>query len=94
VALLLAFAATAPYVAAPVTTLVSRRIEAAADVHALALTGDVPAFQRMQHDLATSNLTRLRSKWWQTVLFETHPAPAWRIAMAEAWARGPGAHQR
>jgi STE24 endopeptidase len=94
VALLLAVAATAPYVAAPVTTLVSRRVEAAADVHALQLTGDVAAFQRMQHDLATSNLTRLRSAWWQTMLFATHPDPAWRIAMAAAWARGPGAQQR
>jgi STE24 endopeptidase len=94
VALLLAVAATAPYVAAPVTTLVSRRIEAAADVHALQLTRDVPAFQRMQHDLATGNLTRLRSAWWQTMLFETHPAPAWRVAMADAWARGSGATQR
>jgi STE24 endopeptidase len=93
VALLLAVAATAPYVAAPVTTLVSRRIEAAADVHALQLTGDVPAFRRMQHDLATSNLTRLRSAWWQTMLFATHPDPASRIAMADAWARGPGASQ-
>jgi STE24 endopeptidase len=93
VALLLAVAATAPYVAAPVTTLVSRRIEAAADVHALQLTGDVAAFRRMQHDLAMSNLIRLRSSWWQTMLFATHPAPAWRIAMAEAWAGGPGAHQ-
>ena len=91
-ALLLAVAATAPYVAAPVTTLVSRRIEAAADVHALQLTRDVPAFQRMQRDLATSNLTRLRSAWWQTMLFETHPAPAWRIAMADAWARGCRRH--
>ena len=80
-----------PYVAAPVTNLVSRRIEAAADLHALQRTGDVAAFERMQHDLATSNLTRLRSAWWQTMLFETHPAPAWRIAMADAWARGAGA---
>jgi STE24 endopeptidase len=94
VALLLAVAATAPYVAAPVTTLVSRRVEAAADVHALQLTGDVAAFQRMQHDLATSNLTRQRSAWWQTMLFATHPDPAWRIAMADVWARGPGAQQR
>jgi STE24 endopeptidase len=86
VALLLAVATTAPYVAAPVTTLVSRRIEASADVHALQATGNVRAFERMQHDLATSNLTRLDSAWWQTMLFETHPAPAWRIAMAQAWA--------
>ena len=82
--------ATSNPVAAPVTNLVSRRIEAAADLHALQRTGDVPAFERVQHDLATSNLLRLRSAWWQTLLFETHPAPAWRIAMAQAWSRAGG----
>ena len=90
VALVLAIATTAPVLAAPVTNLVSRRIEAAADVHALERTGDVAAFERIQHDLATSNLIRLDSAWWQTLLFETHPAPAWRIAMAQAWSRGGG----
>jgi len=86
----LAITSTAPLLAAPVTNLVSRRIEAAADLHALQRTGDVAAFERVQHDLATSNLIRLRSAWWQTLLFETHPAPAWRIAMAQAWSRGGG----
>jgi STE24 endopeptidase len=90
VALVLAITSTAPLLAAPVTNLVSRRIEAAADLHALQRTGDVAAFERIQHDLATSNLIRLRSAWWQTLLFETHPAPAWRIAMARAWSRGGG----
>jgi Zn-dependent protease with chaperone function len=90
VALVLAITTTAPLLAAPVTNLVSRRIEAAADLHALQRTGDVAAFERIQRDLATSNLIRLRSAWWQTLLFETHPAPAWRIAMAQAWSRGGG----
>ena len=61
VALVLAITSTAPLLAAPVTNLVSRRIEAAADLHALQRTGDVAAFERIQHDLATSNLIRLRS---------------------------------
>ena len=90
VALVLAITSTVPLLAAPVTNLVSRRIEAAADLHALQRTGDVAAFQRVQRDLATSNLIRLRSAWWQTLLFETHPAPAWRIAMAQAWSRAGG----
>ena len=89
-ALVLAITTTAPLLAAPVTNLVSRRIEAAADLRALQRTGDVAAFERIQRDLATSNLIRLRSAWWQTLLFETHPAPAWRIAMAQAWSRGAG----
>lgn len=83
--LLVAVATTAPWVAAPVTNLVSRHIEAAADVHALDVTRDVPAFERMQHDLAVSNLSRLDPTWWQTALFATHPDPAWRIGQARAW---------
>ena len=85
VVLLLAIATTAPLVAAPVSNLVSRRIEASADVYALQTTANVPAFIRMQHDLATSNLSRLDSTWWQTIMFATHPDPAWRIARARSW---------
>jgi STE24 endopeptidase len=88
VVLLLAVAATAPLAAAPVSNLVSRRIEASADVHALEATNDVPAFIRMQHDLATSNLSRLDPSWWQTMMFATHPDPAWRIAQARTWQHG------
>lgn len=87
VVLLLAIATTAPLVAAPISNLVSRRIEARADVHALETTQNVPAFIRMQHDLATSNLTRLDSSWWQTVMFATHPDPVWRTAQARTWQR-------
>ena len=83
--LLLAVATTGPWLAAPVTNLVSRQVEASADVHALDVTRDVPAFERMQHDLAVSNLSRLEPTWWQTVLFATHPDPAWRIGQARAW---------
>ena len=87
VALLLAIATTAPIAAAPVSNFVSRRIEARADVYALQATDDAPAFIRMQHDLATSNLSRLEPSWWQTMMFATHPDPVWRIAQADAWQR-------
>lgn len=85
VVLLLAVTTTAPFVAAPVGNLVSRRIEASADVYALQATDNVPAFVRMQRDLATSNLSRLDSSWWQTIMFATHPDPVWRIAQARTW---------
>jgi len=81
----MALATTLSVAAAPLSNLVSRRIEASADVHALAVTHNVPAFVRMQHDLAVSNLSRLEPSWWQTVLFATHPDPVWRIAQARTW---------
>lgn len=84
-ALVMAIAATAPYVAAPVSDLVSRRIEANADVLALDATHNVPAFVRMQHDLAITNINRLEPAWWQTWWFSTHPSPPWRIAQAHVW---------
>lgn len=87
VVLLLAIATTVPLAAAPISNLVSRRIEASADVHALHATDKVPAFIRAQHDLATSNLSRLDSSWWQTIMFATHPDPVWRMAQARTWQR-------
>jgi STE24 endopeptidase len=87
VVLILAIATTAPLVAAPVSNLASRRIEASADVHALQVTDNVPAFIRMQHDLATGNVSRLDPSWWQTMMFATHPDPLWRIAQARTWQR-------
>lgn len=87
--LLVAIGTTGPLLVAPVTNLVSRRVEASADVHALDLTRDPAAFIRMQQALATTNLSRLEPTWWQTALFATHPSPPWRIALARAWQRSP-----
>ena len=74
------------YLTAPVSTLVSRRVEARADVHSLTLTRDPVEFAAMQRRLALSNITDLQPRWYVTVLFGTHPAPPWRIAMARTWA--------
>jgi STE24 endopeptidase len=90
VALVLALATVASVAVAPVSTLVSRRIEARADVHALDLTRDVQSFAQMQRRLAVTNLSDLQPAWWQTALFATHPSAPWRIAMARAWARQHG----
>ncbi len=88
VVLLLAVTTTLQWVAAPVSALVSRRIEAAADVGALELTRDPAAFQRMQHELAVTNLSRLENDpdWWRTLFFSSHPSAPWRIAQAQVWA--------
>jgi STE24 endopeptidase len=69
---------------------VSRRIEARADVHALTLTRDPPAFADMQRQLATADISDLRPRWYRELLFETHPSPPWRIAMARTWAHVRG----
>jgi STE24 endopeptidase len=89
VVLFLAIASTVPLVSAPLSNVLSRRIEASADIYALEATRNVPAFIRMQHDLATSNLTVLDPSLWQTIFFATHPDPTWRIAQARAWQLEP-----
>jgi STE24 endopeptidase len=95
VALVLALTTVATLAVAPASTLVSRRIEARADVHSLELTRDVQGFASMQRRLAVTNLSDLRPGWWRAALFSTHPSAPWRIAMARAWAQqhglpGPG----
>jgi STE24 endopeptidase len=90
VALVLAVVTVGGYVTGPAGNLVSRRIEARADLHALALTRDPAAFAGMERRLAVRNLSDLRPRWYRTVWFSTHPAPPWRIAMARSWARTQG----
>jgi hypothetical protein len=85
--LLMAIATTAPYAATPISNLVNGRIEASADVYALQATDNVPAFIRMQHDLATSNLTRLDSSWGRPSC--SRPIPT-RFGALPRQARCPG----
>ncbi|MGN6300489.1 MAG: M48 family metalloprotease [Angustibacter sp.] len=90
VALLLALLSVAGYLAAPATNLVSRRIEASADVHALQLTRDPVTFAAMQRRLALANISDLQPRWYRELLYETHPSPPWRVALARAWAEQHG----
>ena len=87
-ALVLAVASPSPaLVATPVQSLVSRRIEARADVHALDLTRDPDTFVAMQRRLALTNLLRPRpAAGGATVWFATHPTAPQRIALARSWA--------
>lgn len=86
----LALLALGTVAASPPSMLVSRRIEARADVHALELTRDPVAFAQMQRRLAVRNLSDLSPRWYRLALFETHPSPSWRVALARAWAQQHG----
>ena len=82
VALLLLLVAVGTQLAGPGANLVSRRIEARADVHALALTGDPTTFEQVQRRLALANLSDLDPNPLAQVLFSTHPSTTERIALA------------
>jgi STE24 endopeptidase len=90
IALVLALVTIGAQVAGPVQNLLSRRIEARADVHSLDLTGDPRTFIRMQRALAVRNLSDLRPNPIEYALWATHPTGPERIAMARAWARRHG----
>jgi len=80
-------------VAGPVQNLVSRRIEARADVHSLELTREPMTFVQMQRRLALANLSDLDPNPVVYGLFATHPAVTERIALARDWARVAGARE-
>jgi STE24 endopeptidase len=71
----------------PVQNLVSRQIEARADLHALNLTHDPAAFIAMQRKLTESGLQQPDPPRVLHLLFGDHPAQAERIAMAVTWER-------
>jgi STE24 endopeptidase len=74
--------------AAPAQAFVTRRIEARADAHALALTDDPGTFEAMQRRLGTVNLSEPDPPRWEHVLFASHPSTVERMAAARAYARG------
>ena len=87
-ALLLAVAALAGLAATPAQNLVSRRVEARADAHALALTADPSTFAAMQQRLSTLNLSDPDPNRLEYLLFASHPSTVQRLAAARAYARG------
>ncbi|MEV0650901.1 M48 family metallopeptidase [Phytomonospora sp. NPDC050363] len=88
VALLLAVIAVVGLVGTPIQNLVSRRVEAAADEHALVLTGDPGTFASMQQRLATANLGDVDPPAVLFWLFASHPSTVQRIAAARVHADG------
>ena len=87
VPLVLALVALGALLVTPATSLVSRRVEAGADLHALQLTGDVDTFIAGQVRLTVTNLNDLDPGLIPTAL-ATHPSGPQRIAMARAFAEG------
>jgi STE24 endopeptidase len=85
--LLLFVVAFASLLFAPATNLISRRIEARADVHSLDVTRDVPTFIASEQRLARTNLSDLDPNPFLYVMFSTHPTSPQRIALAREWAR-------
>ncbi len=85
--LLLALVTVAGLVATPAQALISRRIEARADQHALALTKDPGAFVAMQRRLAGVNLADPDPPRLGYLYSASHPSTVERIAAARAYAR-------
>jgi STE24 endopeptidase len=88
IALLLALATMAGLASAPGQAFLSRRTEARADAHAMALTGDPAAFEAMQRRLSAVNLADPDPPRWEYLWFASHPTTVQRIAAARAYGRG------
>ncbi len=88
IGLLIAVATLAGLVSGPVQALMSRRVEARADAHAMALTGDPASFEAMQRRLATVNLSDPDPPTWEYLMSASHPSTVERMAAARAYARG------
>ncbi|MEV4759159.1 M48 family metallopeptidase [Micromonospora sp. NPDC049559] len=88
--LMIAVVTAVGLVAGPAQALVSRRVEARADAHALALTGDPAAFEAMQRRLSTVNLADPDPPRWEYLYSASHPSTVERMAAARAYAREAG----
>ncbi|MFZ0322903.1 MAG: M48 family metalloprotease [Actinomycetes bacterium] len=89
-ACVLALIALGTFLTSPVQSLVSRHIEARADVHALNLTQDPQTFALMQKRLAVSAQSDLTPPELGYLWFGSHPTAPERIAMARTWALAHG----
>lgn len=81
IGLLFALATVAGLVGGPASAAVTRRAEARADAHSLALTRDVDTFAAMHRRLATRNLGDPDPPRLEQLLFGSHPTTVQRIAM-------------
>ncbi|WBB79958.1 M48 family metallopeptidase [Micromonospora sp. WMMD882] len=88
--LLVALVTVVGAVATPAQAAISRRVEARADAHALALTGDPATFEAMQRRLAGANLADPDPPRWEYLHSASHPSTVERIAAARAYARKAG----
>jgi len=87
----LALVALGSFVSLPVQNVISRAVEARADVHALDLTADPDAFVGAQRRLAVSNLSTPDPPQLLYLWYASHPTVSQRLAIAAGWA---AAHDR
>jgi STE24 endopeptidase len=92
-AFVLAVIATVTFVSGPLQNLVSRRIEARADVHSLDLARAPETFAQMQRSLAVSALSDLDPNWAIYGMFASHGTAPQRIALSRTWAATHGVPQ-
>jgi STE24 endopeptidase len=87
VPLVLFLGVVTPLLVAPLSTLMSRHVEARADVHSLDLTGDVDTYIASEKRLSVTNLSDLDPNPVVYAWFFTHPSGPERIALAREWQR-------
>ncbi len=87
VPLVLFLVAVGTLVSTPAQNLVSRHVEARADLHALNLTEDPEAFLRMQRRLVENNLGDPDPPAAWQWFFGSHPTAAQRMAFAADWSK-------
>jgi STE24 endopeptidase len=90
VALLVTLTSYGAFLVMPVENLVSRHIEARADVHSLDLTRDPAGVVGLERRLAITNLSQLQPNRWLYAWFGSHPTTVDRIESAREWARVNG----
>ncbi|UOY02987.1 M48 family metallopeptidase [Blastococcus sp. PRF04-17] len=88
--LVLFLAAVGTLLSTPAQNLVSRHVEARADVRALDLTADPDAFIGMQRSLAATNLSDPDPPAAWHWFFGSHPTVSQRVTMARDWQRLAG----
>lgn len=69
----------------PLTNVVSRRVESAADWAALEATHDPAADRTLMRKLTTTSKSNPDPPGWIYLLYENHPTAMQRIAMSYAW---------
>jgi STE24 endopeptidase len=89
IGLVLAAVAVAGLLSGPLQNLVSRRLEARADQHALRLTGNSAEFAATQLRLAEVNITDVHPPRIEYLLFATHPDTVERLAAARGLSGSP-----
>ncbi|MEV7970583.1 M48 family metallopeptidase [Sphaerisporangium sp. NPDC088356] len=87
VGLLLGLMSLTTVLSGPAENIVSRQIEARADVHALDLTRDPATFAAMQKRLAVTNISDLSPNAFEYVMYASHPTSPQRLALARSWVR-------